>query len=262
MLNRLLIVAAAVALALPLSPARAAPQVLGLLALDAPVPLPCFAGECSAEFTAFCLQRGRPIPTPGTAYRPAGDSFTLIALAADGSSRRLPGADYLTLETTRGFSAIKISISSRALEALGAERVAVEVGENVSLVPVPVIGDTNPQSDLEIATATGPLRALGTQIVDNGGADAGATRLTADMLNALPDKGRVDIETAEALWRRTLEESGADEASVAAAGEVYDFCRVQVEDGWDFTLRNCLEKRHSAGVLDLNARYWRAAVGS
>lgn len=119
MLNRLFAVITALAVAAPLATASAAPQPLGLVTTNGPVPLTCFAGQCAAEFTSFCLQRARSIPLPGTAFRAVGDDFTLIAIAADGKSVRLPAVAHLTIINQRSFTSIRLAISKRALEALG-----------------------------------------------------------------------------------------------------------------------------------------------
>ncbi len=62
------LVLAALALVVPVTGAAAAPQMLGLVATDAPTPLRCLNGACVAELSAFCLQRWRAIPAAGTAY--------------------------------------------------------------------------------------------------------------------------------------------------------------------------------------------------
>ncbi|MCH7931148.1 MAG: hypothetical protein IH906_02920 [Proteobacteria bacterium] len=262
MLTRLLVVLAAAAIALPLGGARAAPQALGLVATNGPVPLRCFAGECAAEFSAFCLQQARDLPAPGTAYRAVGDALSLIVIAADGKSRRLPGAEQLTFVTERSFTAVRIALPKRALEAFGAVRAAVEVGARITLVPVAVAGDPNPQSDLEIATATGPLRATGERLVDNSGAAADAMRITERAINALPERGRVGAEAGEQLWRETVANSGIEGEAVARANEAYGSCRQKVDVGFNYSLRNCLKNKHDQLILELNVRYWRATVGS
>ena len=262
MLNRMFWVIAALAIAAPLAAASAAPQPLGLVATNGPVPLKCFAGECAAEFTSFCLQRARSIPWPGTAFRAVGDDFTLIAIAADGKTRRLPAAEHLTIINQRSFTSVRLAMPKRALEALGAVRAAVEVGTGVTLLPVAVAGDPDPLSDLEIAAATGPLRATGDRVVDNGGAQAEATRLTTDYINALAGHDRVGAEEGERIWRETVASSGLEGEGVARANEAYDRCRQDVIDGFDYSLRKCFEKRHDELLLELNRRYWQATVGS
>ena len=262
MLNRLFAVIGALAIAAPLATASAAPQPLGLVATNGPVPLTCFAGQCAAQFTSFCLQRARSIPSPGTVFRVVGGDFTLIAIAADGKTRRLPAAEHLTIINQRGFTSIRLAMSKRALEALGAVRAAVEVGAGVTLIPVAVAGDPDPLTDLEIAAATGPLRATGDRVVDNGGAQAEATRLTTDYINALAGHDRVGAEEGERLWRETIASSGLEGDGVARANQAYDRCRQDVFNGFDYSLRKCFEKRHDQLLLELNRRYWQATVGS
>ncbi len=262
MLNRLFAVITALAVAAPLATASAAPQPLGLVATNGPVPLTCFAGQCAAEFTSFCLQRERSIPLPGTAFRAVGDDFTLIAIAADGKSVRLPAAAHLTIINQRGFTSIRLAISERALEALGAVRAAVEVGAGVTLIPVAVAGDPDPLSDLEIAVATGPLRELGGRIVDNAGAEAEAARLIGRLINGLPEIGRVGLEVGDPLWREQLSRSDVGPEAVALATQAYGTCRRRAEAGLYYNLRRCLEQQHDEQMLHLNRRYWQSILGS
>ena len=257
---RLLLTVAVIAA--PLAGAGAAPQVLGLVATNAPVPLTCFAGECTAQFSSFCLQKARDNPAHGTAYRPVGEDFTLVAIAADGTTRRLPGADHLTVNVARSITAVRIGVSKRALAALGAVRAAVEVGPQVSLVPVPVAGDPAPQSPEEIAAATGPLRAAGHRLVDDGGTEAAAAHLTSMLINALPERGRVGAKTGDRLWRDTVATYGSDAPGLARAAEVYGKCRRVVDKGHVFSLRRCLEREHDGLMIDLNLGYWQAIAGS
>ncbi len=239
--------------------ASAAPQALGLVATDAPVPLKCLGDDCTAQFSAFCLQNAREIPAPGVAYRPVGDGFTLLAIARDGTTRRLPGTTHLTITTARSMTAVEIGISRRAL---GAARAAVEVGPKVSLIPVPVAGDPAPQSPEELAAATGPLRAAGDRLIDNAGAVADAVRLTSTMINALPERGRVGADVRERLWRETAAQRNAGSEGLARAAEVYGTCRRLVDEGRIFSLRRCLEREHDGMMLRLNLRYWQAIAGS
>ena len=65
----------------------AAPQILAVLATAEPVPLTCVKGICEAEFSTMCLQRGRAMPYPGTAYAPADPgNIILVIRRADGST--------------------------------------------------------------------------------------------------------------------------------------------------------------------------------
>ena len=97
------------AVAAPLSGAAAAPQMLGLIASNGPVPLSCAGGTCTAELSSFCLQRDRDVPPAGTAYRPVDDTgLTLVATLADGQTRRLPAGDRLRIESERNYTAVAV----------------------------------------------------------------------------------------------------------------------------------------------------------
>src|SRR5260221_8692867 len=161
-MTKALLLAAAMGLGLAgAAPALAAPQALGLVAsTGGPTPLDCSGNECSALFSAFCLQEARPAPAQGDAYAPApGSAVTLLATRADGSTLRLPGAAYLRFSTLVGFTSMRIVLPRASLATLGAITVAVEVGPRATMLPVPVARDRNPQSEAEIALGTGPLRA-------------------------------------------------------------------------------------------------------
>jgi len=242
--------------------ASAAPQVLALLATGAPVSMPCFAGECAVELGAFCLQKGRDIPDRGARYRAEGDAFRLIVVGADGRARRLPAAAHVAVVAVRGQTAVRVTLAKRTLADLGGVRVAVEVGDGVSLVPEPVAGDPSPQSAEEIATATGPLRALGSAIVDHAGAEAVSARIAVQAINALPESGRIPRERAFGAWRAAERTVGADELGVAAGRALFRHCRTEVEIGHVFSMRRCLERAHDGVLRALNLRYWQTIVGS
>jgi len=58
--------------AIALSPAQAAPQILGLIASADPVPMTCVDGTCTAELSSVCLQQHRPTPPTGGLDQRAG----------------------------------------------------------------------------------------------------------------------------------------------------------------------------------------------
>ncbi|MBT5110054.1 MAG: hypothetical protein HOM25_15355 [Rhodospirillaceae bacterium] len=53
------------------SPATAAPQALALVDSAGEVTLQCQDGDCTATFSAYCLQKSRAMPFSGTVYKPA-----------------------------------------------------------------------------------------------------------------------------------------------------------------------------------------------
>jgi hypothetical protein len=267
-MTRALLLAATLALGLAGSAAAlAAPQALGLVAsAGGPTTLDCSGTECSALFSAFCLQEARPAPAQGDAYAPApGSAVTLLATRADGSTLRLPGAGYLRFSTLVGFTSMRIALPRASLSALGAVAVAVEIGPRATMLPVPVAGDRNPQSDAEIALATGPLRAAGEAAFERPGPTADAARLTSLMINGLPTDDFADRADDDAIWRRQVTPAVAAAATpegVALARRTLDDCRLAVEARSAFSLRGCLVLRHADLMSGANHRFWESLAGS
>ncbi len=255
--------AALLAAALPHG-AAAAPQMLALLATGEATPLQCEDGICGGQFSGFCLQRERPDPQPGTAYRAKGGELTLVLTGAGGTVRRMAAGDTVAITTERSYTALRISLPESLLREWGAVSVALEVGERVALAPVPAEGDTNPQSEADIALALGPQRALGERITTRSPAESGAVRLTGALVNALPPHGRIGRQGREGLWDRVAAARGASypRAAVERARALYDRCLAKVERGQFFNLRQCLEIGHDSIMLDLNIKYWEAGAES
>lgn len=255
--------AALLAVALPHA-AAAAPQMLALLATVEATTLRCEDGICGGQFSGFCLQRERPNPQPGTAYRAQGGALTLVLTGADGAAWRVPAGDFVAIATQRGYTAVRISLPEDLLRKWGAVSAALEVGERVTLAPVPVAGDANPQSEAENALALGPQRALGERIVSQSVVESGAVRLTGALVNALPPLGRTSREGRQALWDEVAAPRGAayPRAAVESARALYDRCLAKVERGLFFSLRKCLEAGHDSIMLDLNFKYWEAGADS
>lgn len=249
--------------AMPLADAFAAPQILALLETDGPTPLVCEGGKCAAEFSGFCLQKERPDPNFGTRYRAEGGDLTLIVTDASGVTKRLPAGDYLDISTLRSYTAVRISLPERVMRNLGAVSVALEIGERVALVPVENVGDTDPQTEADIALALGPQRALGEKIMQQSTAESGAVVLTSKLINALP-LGRADDKTRAGLWDRAIAPNTAafPKESVSRASSIYRRCLAKVEEGTFFNMRDCLEIGHDALMLDLNVKYWEAGPES
>lgn len=260
-----LVSATVLAAAVPLAGAEAAPQVLALLATDGATTLKCEDGRCAAEFSAYCLQRERPNPDDGIAYQAADDgAMTLIVTAADGTRRQIPAADYVSIITQRSYTAVRVSVPEGLLQEWNATRVALVVGQRVSLIPLPTAGDPEPQTEADIALAVGPQRAVGARLVDRSSAASDAVRLTNVLINALPERGRVAPGRRGNLWAEVIEPraGGHSRESIEYAGRIYDGCQRKVEHGLVFSLRRCLEAGHDALMIGLNVRYWNAGPGS
>ena len=252
--------------AAPLVGASAEPQILGLIAQNEAIQLNCKGGECFAEFSSFCMEPGRYSPGHETAYHPAeGADLTLVVASTDGGERRLPVGDFVTFESIRGYATVRVSVPAGVVEDLGAARIALKVGERVSLLPVPGPNYRRPHEPEEIAVAMGPHRALGERIVDKGGARADAALLISRLLNALPEWGRVSREVRDGVWDEAIEAARLKErrgGGMTVARRAYDVCRAKDPEDTLFTFRQCLEGRHDYLVWSLNRKYWISVGGS
>ena len=100
--------------------------------------------------------------------------------------------------------AMRLSVEHDDMVRLGIEKVAVSVGENASLLPVPEANDLNPHSDAEVAILTGSLRKVGSKIVDSNKDNMVAARLTSRMINMLPTVGGMGVELGSSVWRQAI----------------------------------------------------------
>ncbi len=242
--------------------AQAAPQALALVATNGTVGLICAGGACSAEVTSFCLDAGRFSPPRGTAYRIAGGGqIRLIGTTGDGHAVVLDARSHLRFESARRHLAVRVSMDRAALEALGLDRIEIEIAENVALLPVPQPDDPDPITEGEAALFTGPLRLLGALIVDGNAERMQAARVTSRMINVLPPGGGAGAPEGETLWRRANAERGADSLSPAArnrARGAFELCRFVGTVGGPASLRRCLEEQHDGFVDFLNSDFWKA----
>jgi hypothetical protein len=241
------------------NPAGAAPQALGVMASQGPVPLACSQGECRAEVTAFCLQEARAVPPEGTAYAPVGSGpMRLVLTRADGSTVEIDAARHARLSSRRGFTALSISVPQALLAQHEAVSASVEIGPDMTVAPIPLAGDLTPQSEDELALVAGPLRRIATERLEQGAA-ADAARLTQRLINALP---RQDEETAElrnGLWDVAIGSTRpeADPKGLAMARRSYDGCQAALATGYMKNLRHCLELQHGEMMIERNHAFWR-----
>jgi hypothetical protein len=243
----------------PLAGASAAPQVLALVASAEPVPMVCRNGACSAEMSAFCLQPEWQAPVEGTAYYPkGGEGIRVVATTRGGETLTFAPAELgLEVESARTHTAVRLKVPVEEMIARDLDHAAIEVGRGVSLVPVPVAGDPRPHSEQDITIAIGPLRALGTRLVDEGGAPVAAARLANRLISALPARGRTDDEARASLWHRVMGDAAGGGAISLARG-AYDDCHARTMGGM-MSLRECLSAAHDRFIGGLNDSYWDAA---
>src|SRR5262249_31242320 len=126
----------AAAFTIGIGPAVAAPQILGIVASNGPLPLTCDKQGCHADLSTFCLQQPRANPAPRQRYQLAeGSSVMLVGTRSDGAIVRLPAASYVSFSSDRGFTSVEVVLPPDRLAALGFAAVAVEVERQASLVP-------------------------------------------------------------------------------------------------------------------------------
>ncbi len=250
--------------AAPLSGAHGAPQALALLNTGGPVPLTCADGICKAEFSTYCLQQERDLPGAGVAYTVAQDGpVRLVLTGADGTIRTLPAAAHIRVTAARAsHTAVVIEMPQASLAALGAQRAAIDVGDRVTLTPVPVAGDPNPQSEQDQHIAAGPLRTLGAKVVNPAGPAVATVRVLNRLVNALPEVIEIDRTAGKRMLRRALKDGFASAPSpqVTQASQEFAACwnTRHIEVG-AYSVRNCLQRRHDGLMWDQVKRYWKAA---
>lgn len=245
--------------------AQAAPQILGIVASNGlATPLSCADGYCSAYLASFCLQEGRYAPNSGSEYHLApGGRLTILARLADGGSLRLDGAQWLTIRSRSGFTALKVSLPQTRLAALGVASAAIEVEPGTTVVPRAYAGDPDPQTGDEVAAATGALRRLAAKTFDGSGRTADTARLIQLVINRLSDPPTAS-GTAPArvstLWgevARDARQNGVGQPGIDGAAAIVAECR----GGSDFTGTVCLEMRQAELMTNLNRRFWDQVGG-
>jgi hypothetical protein len=239
--------------------ALAAPQVLGLVATNGKVELICHGSRCGAEFTAFCLQPDRFSPDRGTPYDLASaEQLRLTATGTDGGTLTLDPEQWLHVQALRTHVAVAISMPRDRMAAQGLAKIELEVGEMVALLPVPQPADDRPLDDVDVALATGPLRALGSRVVDHDKERMTAARVTNRMINLLP-RGSGPSDHG-ALWSRALgsQDGGLSQGAADLVQGASRFCNFALERSATPSLRACLQGQHDGFLNFLNSQYWDA----
>lgn len=241
------------------APAMAAPQVLALLPSDSEIVLRCDGADCAAEVSTICLQPERATPVPGQAYTAlTDDHITLTAHAQDGTPRALSLDGALSINVTRGYYAVRLSVPRALLREQELQTVSVRIAEITAIVPAPMAGDAWPQSDADVALASGPLRTLAARIVRTNEARRDAARITAAAVNVLPPVHRVDKAEWQRAWSVALGEAAGDAGAGARAlaQSGFEECRQTMANGWYFRIRDCLGRTHDGLVGAVNDAYW------
>lgn len=246
--------------------ARAAPQILGVVASHGPIPLNCSDDGCRADLSTFCLQQSRGNPVRGQAYVPAeGADIVLRGIDGRGRNVLLPATPYVEFATDRGFTAIEITLPPEKLADLGLLEIAVDIGAGVSLQPVAAANDRELHTADEIALATGAFRVKAAEFFDRIGETGDAIRLANQMINKLPAHARSIAESDG----RVLEAAIATDTGQASTIEginlarlMYANCQKKVDVNRHFeNMRSCLEGAHDQLVANTNVDLWAALAG-
>ena len=113
----------------------------------------------------------------------------------------MPGTNLRFVVTRRGVAAVRATIDRVMLRKLGAAKIAISVGAQVSLLPDWLPSDGPRHSSADIARVGGTLRAQGTAIVDRAGPNIETARLVNRMINRLPAHGRGTQAARLSAWR-------------------------------------------------------------
>lgn len=248
--------------------AQAAPQILGLVATGPePTVLHCRDGVCSARFTTFCLQQNRDAPLLGTQYSAADSAaLRLVVTGADGTQRSVQAED-VSIQSVHNYTTVKISVPEKQVRALGGGgggvTAALSVAPRAALLPKAVAGDPQPQTEEEIALATGAHRAVGEDHVDRGGGTAEAAGTIMSMINALHNRGSADgPKDAQADARQAhaiLQQSRTSGPDREMLSERVNLCSQLTASAWYRDgMPTCLENFHDSYVSTLTGRYWDA----
>ncbi len=257
-MTRVIVGVLAFLLAAAAGPAMAAPQILGLVATNDPVPMQCEDGACTALLSAFCLQEKRLPPDFETLYRPAAaGSVTLVATMADGSVQRLDASGLVSFHSRYGFTAVRADLVPGRLGAMAPVSLALEIAPRTTMLPEARPGDPDPLTADEIALAAGPWRFAAESVMEGGSEPARAARVTARLVNALPLSGEVPARDRAGLWHRV---AGAMAPELARRN--FEACARSVDQSVGYRLRKCLEERHERLQIRNTRAYWKSLGGS
>jgi len=255
---RLTLATTALLTVLPLLPAHAAPQILGLFA-DNTLPLHCEDGACTVEVSAICLQEERDLPAWGTAYRAIEpDRFALTGTRADGSVATMPIGGTIRFESARGSWAITIRIPESTVRTLSVTNATLAIDGRVALAPVPEFGDPLPQFADEIATAVAGFRKPYKSIIGETAPGMAAAHVMNEMINTLPHVTLNLEKRGGDLWRKTFGSDARDQTGMQRAATFYDICAQDLILVDPVTLRHCLQLGHDNFITEVNLRYWNA----
>ena len=243
--------------------AVSAPQALALVETGGTIDLACAGATCSAELTSFCLDSSRFSPPKGTEYELATEGLVqLVGTTPGGRSVTLDAGKIARFVSQRRHLAVRVSVDRAKLKAYGLSHVSVHVAAHAALLPIPGRADPTAIGKAEADLFTGPLRKLGSQIVDTNATRMQAARITSRMINLLPDAG-TGAKQMEPVWRRATTAAAmpgkplSPKAKQKARGAL-ELCRYVTQVNRRISLKECLQEKHDGLVDFLNQQYWKA----
>lgn len=244
-------------------PAKAAPQILGLVASTGPVPLTCKNGTCSVEVSAVCLQEHRKAPVSGTTYKMVkGSQLTLTVTDTSGQTRSVNVADKAGLRSLRVFTSVSVSLPERVIRDLGGDikTASLTVGPLSSALPVPVAGDKNPLTQGEIAAFTGHARHVAEGVIGLGTDKQQAAGILNQMVNWLPADNSAGVERIAGLRQQIVvpAEQAKKLKTTRLVDRVLRTCREIMRIERAPHLRACLSNQHDILSTETTHKIWRA----
>lgn len=244
--------------------AQAAPQALALVETHGKIDLACAGATCSAELTSFCLDASRFSPPRGTVYELATAGLVkLTGTTPGGRSVTLDAEKVARFVSARRHLAVRVSVDRAKLRAYGLDHVSVVVAADAALLPVPGRDDPTAIGETEAALFTGPLRKLGSRIVDGNSTRMQAARITSRMINLLPPNAGNGGKHVEPVWRRATAAAAAASNTISPkarkqARGALELCRFVTRVNSSISLKRCLQEKHDGLVDFLNQEYWKA----
>ncbi len=238
--------------------AHAEPQILGVVATSAPIPMRCDGTECVAYLATFCLEPDRPQPPYGLTYRPAKPGHVQIStLASDGRHRPVGTSARFSAEYY--YTAVKVAVPAGELQPGIDGKVYLSAVKGAALMPDPIPGDADFHSDEEIDRALSSSRQLASAFFEGGHADVEGALLVNRTLGNLPASGRADVKTRLGAWSNAVDGSGAISTEGLAKGRsVFKTCMTSVDLGVYSNMRRCLNKRNGELLGHRTADFWKA----
>ncbi len=244
--------------------AQAAPQALALVETHGKIDLACAGATCSAELTSFCLDASRFSPPKGTEYELATAGLVqLTGVTSSGRTVALDAGRVARFISARRHLAVRLSVDRAKLKSYGLDHVSVHVAADAALLPVPGRDDPAAIGETEAALFTGPLRKLGSRVVDSNSTRMQAARITSRMINLLPPNAGKANAHVEPVWRRATAAAAAASQTLSPkarekARGALELCRYVAQVNGSTSLKRCLQEKHDGLVDFLNQQYWKA----